>query len=67
MILNIGTDRWDADDQNDDGDAGDGGDQDDDGDLDDHDQDDVYIMMKCLSVCVSRKISTFLKGLSVCL
>ena len=29
--------------------------------------DDIYIMMKCLSVCLSRKMSTFLKGLSVCL
>ena len=29
------------------------------------DDDDIYIMMKCLSVCVSRKMSTFLKGLSV--
>ena len=24
----------------------------------DNDDDDIYIMMKCLSVCVSRKIST---------
>ena len=29
--------------------------------------DDVYIMMKCVIVCVSQKMITFLKGLSVCL
>ena len=27
--------------------------------------DDIYIMMKCVYVCLSRKMSTFLKGLSV--
>ena len=31
----------------------------------DDDDDDIYIMMNCLSVCLSRKMSTFLKGLSV--
>ena len=43
-----------------------GDDDDDDDDLYRHDQgidDDIYIMMKCLS----RKMSTFLKGLYVCL
>ena len=31
----------------------------------DYDDDDIYIMMKCVYVCLSRKMSTFLKGLSV--
>ena len=31
------------------------------------DNGDIYIMMKFLSVCLSRKMSTFLKGLSVSL
>ena len=35
----------------------------------DDDDDDIYIhiyiMMQCLSVCLSRKMITFLKGLSV--
>ena len=39
------------------GDGGDDGQQLDNGDHDDRD-DDIYIMMKCLSVCVSRKIIT---------
>ena len=30
------------------------------------DDDDIYIMMKCLCVCLSRKMINFLKGLSVC-
>ena len=33
----------------------------------DEDDDDIYIMMQCLSVCLSRKMITFLKAcLSVC-
>ena len=41
-------------------------DDNDEGDQDDYD-DDIYIMMKCLSVCLSRKMITFLKAcLSVC-
>ena len=42
-------------------------DVDEDDNVDDIGEDDIYIMMKCLSVCLSQKMSTFLKGLSVCL
>ena len=48
------------DDDDDHGDDDHDGDDDDDGDddHDDDDHDDIYIMMECLSVCVSKKMIT---------
>ena len=42
-------------------DVGDGNDDDEDDDAED--DGDIYIMMKCLSVCLSRKMITSFKGL----